>query len=61
MIPRILLLSLVLATAAAARSSSGLSAGFRLGARVGPSEFTPEIGVAAFAGRQLPYLTPDGR
>jgi hypothetical protein len=60
MIPRILLFSLVLATAAAARSSSGLSAGFRLGARVGPSEFTPEIGVAAFAGRNLPYLTLDG-
>jgi len=60
MIPRILLLATVLSTAAAARSAPGVSAGFRLGARVGPSEFTPELGVALFGGRQLPYLTLDG-
>lgn len=48
MIRRILLLALCAVGFADARSL--IQPGFRLGARVGPSELTPELGLAAFCG-----------
>ncbi|MCB9497613.1 MAG: hypothetical protein H6686_12070 [Fibrobacteria bacterium] len=58
MIKHFLVLSLILVASASARRSSAIQPGFRLGARVGPSEFTPELGLAAFFGPA--YVTADG-
>lgn len=58
MIPKFLLLALLATGAASARGLAKPSAGFRLGVRTGPAEFTPEIGVAGFMGPA--YVTVDG-
>jgi len=58
MVSKFLACALLASAATASAGTSLIQPGFRLGARVGPSEFTPEIGVAAFLGSA--YLTVDG-
>lgn len=58
MIPKFLLLALLATGAASARGLANPTAGFRLGVRTGPAEFTPQIGVAGFMGPA--YVTVDG-
>lgn len=58
MVSKFLACALLASAATASAATSLIQPGFRLGARVGPSEFTPEIGLAAFVGPA--YLTVDG-
>lgn len=55
---RLSLVFFVLLVATAADARSLIQPGFRIGLRVGPSECTPELGLAAFLGSA--YATVDG-
>lgn len=55
---RRLLPALIVCAVGIAEARSLVRPGFRLGGRIGPSEFTPELGLSAFLGNA--YATVDG-